>query len=146
MIIRNFTKSDLMNLYGTLSDPDVMKYIEPPYSLEETKVFLEDVALAEHPLIYAAEDDNGNYIGYVIYHDYDEDSKEIGWLLNKQEWGKGYASALTSLLIEKAKQSKKDAVIECDVEQNVTKHIAEKYGFVYEGIDDGCCVFRLKYC
>lgn len=50
------------------------------------------------------------------------------------------------LMIEKAKQDKKDAVIECDMEQNVTKHIAEKFGFVYEGTDDGCCVFRLKIC
>ena len=145
MNIRNFTKSDLNNLYSTLSDSDVMKYIEPPYSFEKTEGFLNDVALADHPLIYAVEDDSGNYIGYVIYHDYDEESKELGWLLNKQEWGKGYASTLTKLMIEMTRKAKKDAVIECDPEQTVTRHIAEKFGFVYEGNVDGCDVFRLKH-
>ena len=95
MNIRIFNESDLMNLYGTLSDPDVMEYIEPIYDFDKTKEFLYSVALSDSPLIYAAEDDNGNYIGYVIYHDYKDNSVELGWLLNKREWGKGYASKLT---------------------------------------------------
>ena len=37
MNIRKFNESDLMNLHGTLSDPDVMKYIEPIFNLEKTK-------------------------------------------------------------------------------------------------------------
>ena len=69
-----------MNLYGTLSDPDVMNYIEPVFTLEKTRDFLFRAALSDSPLIYAAEDDNGKYIGYVIYHDYDEISVELGWL------------------------------------------------------------------
>lgn len=141
--IRAFKESDLMNLYGTLSDPDVMKYIEPVFTLDKTKSFLFSAALSDSPLIYAAEDDNGNYIGYVIYHEYEEDSVELGWLLNKKEWGKGYASRLTQILINRAKQEEKNAVIECVPEQMVTKHIAEKNGFVYTGLIDGCDVYRL---
>ena len=144
MNIRAFNESDLMNLYGTLSDPDVMKYIEPVYSLDQTREFLHDVALSDPPLIYAAEDDNGKYIGYVIYHDYEDDSVELGWLLNKQEWGKGYASKLTKLMIDRARQEGKNMVIECDPEQEVTKHIAEKNGFVYDGVFDECDVYRLN--
>ena len=144
MNIRKFNEADLMNLYGTLSDPMVMEYIEPVFSLDKTKDFLNNAALSDFPLIYAAEDDNGRYIGYVIYHDYDEDSVELGWLLNKQEWGKGLASKLTEILIEKAKDDKKSAVIECDSDQSVTKHIAEKYGFIYEGNMDGCDVYKLN--
>ncbi|MCR5684330.1 MAG: GNAT family N-acetyltransferase [Lachnospiraceae bacterium] len=144
MNIRAFNESDLMNLYGTLSDPDVMKYIEPVYSLDQTREFLHDVALSDPPLVYAAEDDNGKYIGYVIYHDYEDDSVELGWLLNKQEWGKGYASKLTKLMIDRARQEGKNMVIECDPEQEVTKHIAEKNGFVYDGVFDECDVYRLN--
>ena len=72
MNIRIMTESDLLNLYETLSDSEVMKYIEAPYTLDKTKAFLEKAALTEKPLIYAAEDDNGNYIGYVIYHEYEQ--------------------------------------------------------------------------
>ena len=143
MKIRAFKESDLMNLYETLSDPDVMKYIEPVFSIDKTKEFLQSAALSNPQLIYAVEDDYGNYIGYVIYHEYEDDSVELGWLINKQEWGKGYASRLTELMINRAKQEGKNAVIECDPKQTVTKHIAEKNGFVYEGLRDGCDIYRL---
>ncbi|MBE5845422.1 MAG: GNAT family N-acetyltransferase [Butyrivibrio sp.] len=137
-------ESDLMNLYGTVSDPDVMKYIEEPYTLDKTKAFLQNAALLEKPLIYAAEDDSGNYIGYVIYHGYKQDSIEIGWLINKSSWGKGYASKLTEELVKKAKLDGKNAVIECSPEQEATKHIAEKFGFEYAGKADKLNVYRLK--
>jgi len=144
MNIRKMMESDLMNLYGTVSDPDVMKYIEEPYTLDKTKAFLQNAALLEKPLIYAAEDDSGNYIGYVIYHGYKQDSIEIGWLINKSSWGKGYASKLTEELVKKAKLDGKNAVIECSPEQEATKHIAEKFGFEYAGKADKLNVYRLK--
>lgn len=144
MNIRKMMESDLMNLYGTVSDSDVMKYIEEPYMLDKTKTFLQNAALLEKPLIYAAEDDSGNYIGYIIYHGYEQDSMEIGWLLNKSYWGKGYASKLTEELVKKAKLDGKNAVIECSPEQEATKHIAEKYGFEYAGKVDELCVYKLR--
>ena len=33
--------------------------------------------------------------------------------------------------MEKAKQAGKDSIIECDSRQTITKHIAEKNGFIY---------------
>ena len=42
-----FEKSDLENLFGTLSDPDVMTYIEDPYTFEDTQALLEDVLSSE---------------------------------------------------------------------------------------------------
>lgn len=144
MNIRIMTESDLLNLYETLSDSEVMKYIEAPYTLDKTKAFLEKAALTEKPLIYAAEDDNGNYIGYVIYHEYEQDTNEIGWILNKSAWGKGFAGKLTEMLIEKTRLDGKNAIIECCPEQEATKHIAGKYGFEYKGQKDGLDVFELK--
>lgn len=144
MKIREFEKSDLDNLFKTLSDPDVMTYIEDPYTEEETKALLDDVLESEERSIHAAEDDNGNYVGYVIFHQYEEDSYELGWLLNKSEWGKGYASRLTEMMIEEARKKGMNAVIECDPEQAVTIHIAEKFGFKFDEVYDGCNVYRLK--
>nr|WP_297708042.1 GNAT family N-acetyltransferase [uncultured Butyrivibrio sp.] len=85
MKIRKFAESDYQNLYETISDPDVMRFIEAPYSEENTRKFLQTAGLCENPLIYAVENDQGNYVGYVIYHDYDNGNKEIGWILKRAE-------------------------------------------------------------
>lgn len=143
MKIRRFTENDLQELYETISDPEVMRYIEPPYSMKQTREFLMQCGLSEHPRIYAAEAD-GEYVGYVIYHEYDAESIEIGWLLKRSAWGKGYAKELTRMMIDMARQEHKAAVIECAPEQETTKHIAESFGYTYQGIVDGCCLYRLQ--
>ena len=64
------TVSDLEPLYKLLSNSKVMQYLEAPYTKEQTEQFLFRSGLSETPLIYAVEKDN-DFIGYVIYHDYD---------------------------------------------------------------------------
>ena len=139
--IRKMSPDDLGPLHRLLSDPYVMKYLEPPFSEEQTKRFLSDAGLCDPPLIYAAELQK-QFIGYVIYHSYDEGSMEIGWVLLPEYQGKGYASALTKLLTEKAKSEDKDAVIECVPQQAASRRIAEKSGFAYCGRIDGLNVYR----
>ena len=143
IIIRKFRLSDLDELYHVLSDPEVMKYIEPPYSMQQTKNFLFSAGLCGMPLVFATEKD-GQFIGYVIFHEYDSDSYELGWILAKKFWGKGYASAITKSIIAKAVVMKKDLVIECAPEQEITKHLALSNGFTYTGNVDHLDVFRLK--
>lgn len=98
--------------------------------------------LAEPPLVYGTEE-GGRLLGYVIYHAYDPDSMELGWVLSPDCWGKGYASRLTDRLVELAHRAGKTAVIECVPEQTATRHIAEKKGFAYVGRTDGLEVYRL---
>ena len=141
--IRRFEESDLQSLHELLSDEEVMRYIEPPFTLEKTKGLLENAGLADDPLILAVENEASIFIGYVIYHDYENDSKEIGWILSKRFWGKGVAQELTKILVQKTKADGKSAIIECSPEQEATKHIAEKFGFMYIGHIDGCDVYKL---
>ena len=77
----------------------------------------------------------------MIFHEYDSDSMEIGWLIKKKYWGKGYATELTRDLLHKATALGKQAVIECDPKQEITKTIAIHAGFDYIGINDGLSVF-----
>ena len=37
MKIRKMRETDEQDLYEVLSDPDVMRYIEPPFSMEQTR-------------------------------------------------------------------------------------------------------------
>ena len=143
MLIRKMKTSDLMPLYRLLSDEKVMEHIEPVFDMEKTAAFLESAVLGEKPLIWAVEND-GFFIGYVIYHDYDETSREIGWVLYPEHWGKGIATKLTQELMQRAFADGKDAVIECVPAHEVTKHIAQKLGFKPVGQRDGCEVFRTE--
>ena len=119
-----------------------MEFLEPPFSKEQTKSFLKDAGLSDPPLIYAVEY-NGQFVGYTIYHDYDDNSMEIGWVFNLAFWNKSIASEITEQLIEKARQAGKDETIECAPEQEVSKHIAIRFGFEQVGIIDDLEVFRL---
>ena len=140
--IRRMRPSDADALYRLLSDPEVMRYLEPPFDRAQTEDFLRRAGLAEPPLVYAAEK-NEAFIGYVIYHAYDAESVEIGWVLLPDYWGRGYASALTDRLIDRARQEQKSVVIECAPAQEATKRIAIKKGFRACGICDGLAVYRL---
>ena len=77
--IRRFKEEDLENLYLLLSDKDVMEFIEEPYTYEKCEKFLIKVGLCESPLIYVVEDESKMFIGYVIFHEYDSKSFEIGF-------------------------------------------------------------------
>ena len=126
--VRRFTEADEPALRLLLADEAVMRYLEPPFSPKRTHAFLREAGLCDSPLIWAVDGEDGRFIGYVIYHAYDETSMELGWVLARSAWGRGYASAL---------------VLDCVPEQTATKRIAENFGFRLCGKSGGCDVFRL---
>ena len=142
--IRKMQGSDTDALYRLLSDPEVMRYLEPPYDRAQTEAFLHHAGLTAHPLVYAVEESE-RFIGYVIYHAYDKESVEIGWAIFPEYWGRGYASALTDQLICRARREQKGVVIECVPAQEATVRIAIKKGFHYCGVCDGLAIYRLAH-
>ena len=140
--IRPFAKEDLESLHELLSDPEVMKYLEPPFTRRQTERFLTSQGLTAHPRILAVEDKDHRFIGYVIYHDYDDTSREIGWVLKKEIWGHGMAGLLTKQLAAMAASEGKDAVMECVPEQLATRAIAENHGFRKVGESNGLYIYR----
>lgn len=142
--IREMVPEDLLPLHRLLSDPEVMRYIEPPYTPKQTRAFLEDAGMTEPRRVWTVTDAEDEFLGYVIFHDYDEDSMEIGWVLRPEVRGRGIAKRLTEMLTERAFAVGKNAVIECDPEQAVTKHIAASLGFVFRGTEDGLDVYEKR--
>ena len=53
LLARRFTPEDAEDLYAVLSDPEVMRYLEPPFSLEQTEEFIPKAGLCDPPLVYA---------------------------------------------------------------------------------------------
>ncbi len=130
-IIRKFSLKDTDELYKILSDSEVMKFIEPPFTYEDTENFIVRYALNAKPLVWALEfKANSKIIGHVIFHEYEENIFEIGWILAQDYWQKGIASEVTEALIQYAKEENiASLIIQCDPAQEAAKHIALKNGF-----------------
>lgn len=157
LLVRRFTEADAEALYVVLSDPEVMRYIEPPFSLEQTRAFLRDAGLCAPPLVYAvlwkgdmpASVSAGRrttrpsaaplLIGHLIWHPWDENSMELGWILRRDFWGMGLARELTAALLA---QTNKDVVIECSPAQEATRHLAEQFGFRLVSADEMLLQYR----
>lgn len=146
-VIRKLTMDDVTDLHKTLSDEKVMEYIEPAFTMKQVQEFIQEAGLCEPPLVYALEwKETCEVIGHVIFHLYEEDSYELGWIIRREYWGRGIAREITGALVEHAKgvDGINSCVIECDPKQEASRYIALKNGFVFEGEDDGCAVYRLK--
>ena len=54
--IRRLTAEDLEPLHRLLSDPAVMRYLEPPFTRAQTEAFLQKAGMGREPLIRAVEE------------------------------------------------------------------------------------------
>ena len=144
LLVRRLTEEDAEALFAVLSDPEVMRYIEPSYSMEGTRTFIREAGLCEPPQVYAvlwkdsaSEDAAAKpegtrqsasfiLIGHLIWHPWGEDSMELGWILRRDYWGRGIAGELTAAMLA---QTDRDVVIECSPGQSATRRIAESFGF-----------------
>lgn len=146
LIIRPFAAEDEAALGAVLYDSETMKYIEPPFSKERVAQFLREAGLCEPPLVYAVQEKRGGVIGHVIFHRYETaDCYELGWVLRRDAWGRGYATELTRALLDESRaRGLRSVIVECDERQAATRRIAEKFGFQCEENARGLLVYRLR--
>lgn len=144
LLIRPLEAQDIEALYTVLSDEAVMRYIETPFSRKQTAEFIQHVNAAEPPLAHAVVwKENNTVIGHLIYHPYDAESWELGWILHCDYWHKGISDELTTAVIADAQRREiPELVIECDPNQTVTRHIAEKHGFRYMGEENNLAIYQ----
>ena len=143
LLIRELTMADADALHGILSNPEVMCFIEPPYTRQQTAALITENLRCEVPLIYGVEAlETGELLGHVIWHPYNSEAYELGWILAPQHWGKGYATEITQALLGIAWGELKDVVIQCAPEQAVTASIAKKNGFFFLGVENGLHLYR----
>ena len=142
LLVRPFAEDDAAALHEILSEPLVMRHIEAPFSAEQTRSFLREYGLCRPPRVYAViRKSDGTLIGQLILHPWDEAATELGWILRRDCWGRGYAGELTEAIIAEADR---DLVIECSPAQSATMHIAEKHGFRPCGESGELLVFRYR--
>ena len=141
--MRTYRETDTEALYQILSDAETMRYIELPYSLEQTKAFLQEQMRLRK--VYALTDMEDKLLGQIIFHPYDTESYEIGWILSREYWNRGIATEVTGALIEHATpKGIRSFVIECHPDQKATMHIARKFCFSDQGVQDGLRRYSLE--
>lgn len=157
LLVRRLTEHDAEALCAVLSDPEVMRWIEPPFSLEQTRKFIRDAGLCDPPLVWAVlwkgnaakpviargeatrQSASPVLIGHLIWHPWDEGSMELGWILRRDFWGRGIAKELTAAMLAR---TDKDVILECSPAQTATRHIAEAFGFRVLTAGKACVIFR----
>ena len=146
LCVRPFAAEDLEALHSILSDEEVMRWLEAPYSRKQTETFLAHVRGAEPPPVFAVTwKETGRVIGQLIFHPFDRESWELGWILRRDVWRQGLADELTRAILRDAEALGIPAlVIEGDPRQQITRHIAEKHGFAYEGEVEGLALYRRR--
>ncbi len=111
----------------------------PNENIEETKAFLEGTTAEwekETPTFYEfAIILNGTHIGAVsVYLDESFAEGELGWILDKDYWGNGYAYEASKALIEIGveKLGIRKFVAHCDSENEASKRVMQKLGMHLE--------------
>lgn len=101
LLVRTYTETDEENFFALNGDENVMRYIRPAKTREESNAFLREVmAYNEREKLYGrwAVDDRHKkeFVGsFAIIPVEGKEQMQLGYALLSQHWGKGYATELT---------------------------------------------------
>ncbi|CDY15325.1 BnaC04g42980D [Brassica napus] len=136
--LRPMILSDVDDYMVWATDAKVARFCswEPCTSREEAIKYITDSVLT-HPWLRAIclEDDRPN--GYILIMSVDKIRKEIGYLLTKKYWGKGFATEAVRLVTaevfkEMPEVERLEALV--DVDNIGSQRVLEKVGFTREGV------------
>jgi ribosomal-protein-alanine N-acetyltransferase len=141
LVLRPSRESDARDVFGYARDPEVTRYLlwRPHVSLVETEAFLvsQIARRGKSPdqiwLITDASD--GRALGMIGLQQ-SQNSVELGYVLGRAEWGKGYMTEavieLSNLALAQPEIDRVFAI--CDVENAASARVLEKAGFELEGL------------
>lgn len=137
-ILRRFQLSDLNNMIRLESDPDVMKFTPSrvPQPIEKTEARLKSLVEKEAtyaPLgVWAVElKSTSEFVGWFMLINTEFEIPEIGFMIVKTHWGKGFATEVAQALIDFGMQQLRHPGIAAvtDHDNTTSIHILEKLGF-----------------
>lgn len=133
LILRKYKEDDLEDLYEYLSDEEVLAY-EPykPMSKEMVKENL-NWRIETDEMIAVVEKMTVKMIGNVYLGSRDFERKEIGYVFNKNYWGKGYAREACQVVIQcEFALGTHRIYAECDPNNTASWRLLERLGFARE--------------
>lgn len=134
-------ESIMDDLHAYVSDPEVSIFIGWPLTktLEETRTYYKKLVENEKNETheYASIMLDGKHIGTLMLFNFSREAKnvEIGYVLNKNYWGRGIVSEAVKLLMDHLlNHTDTHKICARLVKGNIgSAKVLEKYGFVQEG-------------
>ena len=136
LILRIFNENDAKDAYEYLSDEIVMKYMEPIMAYEKVISFIKNAGIKNNLILAIELKNNGKLIGHLIFHEYENKKVyELGWIINKNFWNKGYAKEASIEIIKYGFETLKLEKIIGETEKENIKSIVlfEKLGMKLVG-------------
>ena len=102
LILRKYKETDFEDLFAYLSDAQVVAF-EPYKPMSEDEV-RDNLAwhMSTEEMLAIEEKATGRMIGNVYLGNRDFESKELGYVLNRNYWGKGFAAEACAAVIQAA--------------------------------------------
>ncbi len=135
IILREFCEEDLNDLQEIFGDDETMENCEQAYTIERTLEFLKEFCIKKKYAFASVDKKTGKMIGYILFKPYgDPEVYEIGWIFNKNFWGKGYAYETCSELIRYALgELKVHKIIAEAIDKVKSVGLMKKLGMNHEG-------------
>ena len=113
-------------LYNLRTNPEIDKFLtgNPPISFNEHMRFL-----SSNSDRFWVLEDGSVYVGYGQIKEEDEDTCEVGFVIDPKYQGRGYGKKIVDLICDKAKEKYKNILLEVKKDNLKAIHIYEKYGF-----------------
>ena len=154
--IKKYEEVHFGQYYALVSDNDVMQFItgkglSVKDAQEKFNVFLEVNRKYPEMGYYALFDENGQHIGDCKLEWYRPKLEvlEVGYILKKEYWGKGYGTKICSFLLKQALDlyPNEDVIGIVDPNNMASRKILQKAGFetYFIGVEDGVPTEKLKF-
>ena len=133
LLLRPYVEEDLDGFYACVSDPEVVRY-EPyrPMSRDEARQALES-RLGNEEFWALERKVDGKYVGNLYLGRRDFQSMELGYVLARGHWGRGYAWEGCQALMKAAfQQSAHRIYAECDPQNQASWRLLERLGMLRE--------------
>lgn len=160
LILRKFVADDAKRLAFLANNKNIWLWLRDgfphPYSLDDAKAFINNIASNDDLLIRAIIHDGElcGSIGVLPLNDVYRKTAEIGYWVAESFWGRGIATAAISLILEEAKQKYDLVKIFAGTYEgnNASAIVLEKNGFHREAIlkkavfKNGKILDEIRYC
>ncbi len=106
LIVREFVPSDLDAFYKMQSNPNVMRYIKPPLSYEESEaelnLFIKYYTDSDkfYNLWAVVDSDSNDFVGMCGVYQNMQSNYELAYRLKESAWGQGFGSEVAKNLIK----------------------------------------------
>jgi [ribosomal protein S5]-alanine N-acetyltransferase len=153
--LRLLQQEDVDHLAGLNSDSDVRQFFpDGTQNREQTETRMKDfISFYEEkglPCFVMFELESGEFVGRCGFGLVETGEIEVGYLLHKKFWGKGYASEALTALLEWAKENINTSYIIAftPVEHIASQRVMQKCGMEHYKNDSAkgvtCCFYRIK--